>query len=270
LLSFLPQSAQRKLGPAIRQASLLATLRFYKIARVLFGPNQELVAMLENGTGKPCYPMQRGVDALLFDPRKRDRTDTGLVLGYVGRLSTEKNVRQLAEIEHGLLASGFTNFRFLVVGQGAEEAWLKENLEKADFTGVLRGEDLARAYANMDLFVFPSLTDTYGNVVLEALASGVPAIVSDSGGPQFIVEPDKTGFIARSVPEFVSCIQTVAGKPGLLPAMRVAAREQAENYSWDRVFESVYATYERELRSGSVKSRVGIGQSSKVAASHIG
>jgi phosphatidylinositol alpha 1,6-mannosyltransferase len=65
-----------------------------------------------------------------------------------------------------------------IVGHGAEESWLRENMLRATFTGVLRGEELAEAYANMDLFVFPSHTDTFGNVVLEALASGVPAIVT--------------------------------------------------------------------------------------------
>ena len=88
---------------------------------------------------------------------------------------------------------GVTNFRFVIVGHGGDEAWLREHLPGAEFTGVLRGEALATAYANMDLFVFPSHTDTFGNVVLEALASGVPAIVTPDGGPRTIIGNSKTG-----------------------------------------------------------------------------
>ena len=93
---------------------------------------------------------------------------------------------------------GVEDYRFLIVGHGGDEAWLRERLHRAEFTGVLRGEELARAYANMDLFVFPSHTDTFGNVVLEALASGVPAIVTPDGGPKTIVRDGETG---RIVPD---------------------------------------------------------------------
>ena len=91
-----------------------------------------------------------------------------------------------------------TNIAFLIVGHGGDEAWLRERLPQAEFTGVLRGEELSTAYANMDLFVFPSHTDTFGNVVLEALASGVPAIVTPDGGPRTIVRDGETG---RIVPD---------------------------------------------------------------------
>ena len=79
----------------------------------------------------------------------------------------------------------------------AEEAWLRERLPRAEFTGVLHGEALAEAYANMDLFVFPSHTDTFGNVVLEALASGVPAIVTPNGGPCTIVRDGDSGRVVE-------------------------------------------------------------------------
>ncbi len=115
------------------------------------------------------------------------------MLGFCGRLSIEKNVFLLARIRTELIERGITNFRFLIVGHGKEEGWLRQHLPNAEFTGVLRGHELARAYANMDLFVFPSHTDTFGNVVLEALASGVPAIVTPDGGPRYIVKDGETG-----------------------------------------------------------------------------
>jgi len=249
LLSFVPEGPGSRLGSAIRQASLKATLRFYRIAQVLFAPNRELIELIEKGTGKPCYPMYRGVDTALFDPARRVRHADGFVIGYVGRLTVEKNIHFLAKLEQALIDGGFTNFRFLIVGQGAEEAWLKANLRSATFTGVLRAEALATAYANMDVFAFPSRTDTYGNVVLEALASGVPAVVTDSGGPQFIVRHGETGFIARDLQEFVASIRNVGSDRTRLHAMRVSARAQAMTASWDAVFESVLSTYERNLRS---------------------
>jgi phosphatidylinositol alpha 1,6-mannosyltransferase len=255
LLSFLPAGMKAKLSRAICQGSLLATLRFYHVAQLQFAPNQELIELMEKGIGKPCYPMHRGVDTELFNPTRRDRDDDRFVIGYVGRLTVEKNIRFLADLEQALLRSGLTNFRFLIVGQGAEEPWLKANMRNADFTGVLRGEALARAYANMDVFAFPSRTDTYGNVVLEALASGVPAVVTDSGGPRFIVKPGETGFVARDEHEFVAGIQDLATQPGCLQMMRAAARAHAMTASWDRVFESMYIAYERSLRSRPVPGK---------------
>jgi glycosyltransferase involved in cell wall biosynthesis len=249
LLSFAPEGFKNRLGPAICRASLKATLRFYRIAQILFAPNRELIELMETGTGKRCYPMYRGVDTSLFDPARRVRNDDGFVIGYVGRLTVEKNIHFLAELERALMDAGVTGFRFLIVGQGAEEAWLRNNMRQATFTGVLRGEALATAYANMDVFAFPSRTDTYGNVVLEALASGVPAVVTNSGGPQFIVRHAETGFIAQDSQEFVTSILNLAAQRDRLQAMRVSARAQAMTASWDAVFESVYSTYERNLRN---------------------
>jgi len=255
LFRFLPRRLQRRMGSVIRESSLAAVLRFYKIPRVVFAPNPELMDLLEKRTGKPVYPMERGVDTALFTPDRRDRTGGEFVIGYVGRLTVEKNVRLLAELNRALNESGFQRFRFSIVGQGAEEASLKANMRKADFAGVLEGEALARAYANMDVFVFPSRTDTFGNVVLEALASGVPAIVTDSGGPQFIVRPGETGFVARDAGEFVSRIRHLAEHREQLQIMRKAARSDALRASWDKIFEGVYAGYEHRLLAGSAIGR---------------
>ena len=138
--------------------------------------------------------------------------DRDPVLGFVGRLSVEKNIGAARAGPAGARTEGQQNFRFLIVGHGGDEAWLREHLPQAEFTGVLRGEELATAYANMDLFVFPSHTDTFGNVVLEALASGVPAIVTPDGGPRTIVRDGVTG---RIVPddEFTAAIADVLADP---------------------------------------------------------
>src|SRR5262249_45472633 len=124
------------------------------------------------------------------------------------------------------------------------------------FHGVLRGEALAQAYANMDVFAFPSHTDTFGNVVLEALACGVPAVVTDKGGPQFVVRNGETGFVARDPDQFVVKIMHLATNPEALTSMRIAARAAACHASWDVVFSSVYASYEQTLRTASVAGQV--------------
>ncbi len=233
-----------RVGRQIESSALWATALYYKQARVLFAPNPELCALLERATGRPCYLMTRGVDTETFSPAHRDRDsgDRDFVLGFVGRLSIEKNVTLLATIEQQLRGQGAENFRYIIVGHGGEEAWLRERLVRAEFTGVLRGAELARAYANMDAFVFPSHTDTFGNVVLEALASGVPAIVTPDGGPARIVHDGETGFI-RADDEFAAAIAALAADPAAHSAMRERARQYALSASWDAVFESVYAHY---------------------------
>jgi glycosyltransferase involved in cell wall biosynthesis len=187
--------------------------------------------------------MQRGVDTELFAPGRRTRGEDGtFVLGYVGRLSIEKNVELLVRIERELLAMGIEGVRFSIIGHGDEEAMLRRELKAAHFAGVLRAEALAAGYADMDVLVFPSHTDTFGNVVLEALASGVPAVVSPDGGPKFIVREGETGFV---VPDagFSGAVALLAGNGALLMRMRAAAREYAVGCSWDAVFDRVYAAY---------------------------
>ena len=247
LLRRFPARWQASLGAKIRTGSFLATARFYHIARILFAPNPELVGLLEDSTHKACSLMGRGVDTALFDGSKRSAHPRPFTIGYVGRITVEKDVRFLVELQRALLAAGEKDFRFLVVGQGAEEPWLRQNLQYADFAGVLKGEALASAYANMDVFAFPSRTDTFGNVVLEALASNVPAVVTNEGGPKFIVRHGETGFVAANAAEFANAVRRLMANPELRERMRQAARASALAVSWDAVFEKVYAAYDRGL-----------------------
>ena len=244
-LRLLPKRRSAATGQKIENLALATAAWFYRKAKVLFAPNPELCALLERSTGRPCFLMPRGVDAEIFHPAKRTRAldDPVRILGFVGRLSVEKNIGLLVEIEKNLVQDQETSQeKFLIVGHGGDEAWLRERLHGAEFTGVLRGEELSRAYANMDLFVFPSHTDTFGNVVLEALASGVPAIVTPDGGPRTIVRDGVTG---RIVPDegFAPAIRKILSDPARHAAMRRAARAYAVTASWDSVFEGVYAAY---------------------------
>jgi phosphatidylinositol alpha 1,6-mannosyltransferase len=255
LFWWLPGLIAERLAKGIGHGSLACVLRYYHIPQILFAPNMELIDLLERGTGKPCFLMARGVDTSLFDARWRTRSGGPFVIGYVGRLSVEKNIHFLADIEQALLAMGCRDFVFSIVGQGAEEKWLQRHVKHAQFAGVLQGEALAEAYANMDVFVFPSETDTYGNVVLEAQASGVPAIVTARGGPRFIIRSKESGFIANTRQEFASYIAQLQNHPGELARMRAAARTTAFAASWDNVFEYVYSGYERGILAASAAGK---------------
>jgi phosphatidylinositol alpha 1,6-mannosyltransferase len=267
----------RRIGPAgpplertVEAAALNIASRLYCRAEAVYAPNPELCTLLERTTRRPCHLMHRGVDTSLFSPLHRTRpplfspqSDGKIILGYVGRLSVEKNVTLLPKIDAQLRARGITA-HWLIVGHGAEEAHLRRELPTADLPGVLHGDALSQAYANMDLLIFPSHTDTFGNVVLEALASGVPAIVTPDGGPAHILNASSastppasaftpttsttrtssTGRIARDE-AFAPTIAEVLSNPTAFTAMRAASRAYAHRCSWDAVFEKVLTTYPR-------------------------
>ena len=255
---------------AVEAAALHIASHLYRRAEALYAPNPTLCALLERTIHRPCHLMQRGVDTDLFNPARRTRAldDTEIsqpVLGYVGRLSVEKNVALLPKVDAQLRTLGITP-RWLIIGHGAEEAHLRSALPNAEIPGVLRDEALAAAYANMDLLIFPSHTDTFGNVVLEALASGVPAIVTPHGGPSHILRsatlsaiapasaccekcraaqanaPVTPGRIANDE-DFAAAIADVLRPPANRIAMRAASRTYAQHCSWDAVFDQVLAAY---------------------------
>lgn len=247
MLTWIPSRLRCKIAAAAERNALEALLRFYGMARLLMAPNQDLVDFLRLRTAKPTVLMPHGVDAALFSPERRYRKDPTFTLGYVGRLTPEKNLRSLAEIEQGLLDCGLRDFRLVIVGDGSEQIWLKANLRHAEFRGALRGLELARAFADMDVFVFPSKTDTFGLVILEAMASGVPVIVAPDGGPQYQVQPGQTGFVAKTPADFAERMMELRNDPSLRARMGQAARQSACKASWDNVFSAVYERYDTAL-----------------------
>jgi phosphatidylinositol alpha 1,6-mannosyltransferase len=261
-LWWLPQLARRSAAIMTEGQTLRACLAFYRLGAVLYAPNAELVEMLQKSTRKPVYLMKRGIDTELFHPAKRTVDDGVLRLGFVGRITPEKSVRFLKELETGLKAAGAPPFRFLIVGDGSDREWLRRHLSAADIPGIHRGEELARDYANMDVFTFPSRTDTFGNVVLEAFASGVPAVVTDAGGPRFIVNDGVSGYVAHTAAEFIERTARLLGDAALRAKMARAAREQATKESWDEVFRQVYAGY------GTVLANRCAPESTEDAAAH--
>lgn len=241
---FLPDRQFRSLSDLIERKILAGAILYYKIPKVILAPNDELVELLARGTGRKARLMIRGVDTELFHPSKRTINDGIVRIGFAGRLRAEKNVRLLADLERQLLTSGQDNFQFLIVGEGTEYEYLSQNMKNAVFTGFLEGEDLAAAYANMDIFVFPSETDAFGNVVQEANASGVPAIVTDKGGPKYVVKHSVTGFVASNTDEFAKFTIRLMENPDERSKMGQAALEFARSRSWSKVFDGVYEAYQ--------------------------
>jgi len=255
---WIKSSRRARLLQLIEDVSFKLSAFYFQVGRFHFAPNQELIEKLQSATHRPCSLMERGVDLATFSPAHRNRLEgRQIVIGYVGRLSTEKKVRSFSKLAQALRAAGHQNVKFVFVGHGHEEQWLRQHIPDADFTGVLRGPALSRAYANMDVFAFYSETDTFGNVVLEALASGVPAVVTDKGGPKFIVDHERNGFICSDDEEFTNSVLRLVSSSTLRHDMAVAARQRAELASWDAVFSSVYEAYCRELpRLGEAISTV--------------
>lgn len=246
-LRFLPDSFVNRISNFAERKILDGAVLYYKMPKVVLAPNQELVDLLGKGTHRTARLMGRGVDTEKFSPAKRTVDDGILRLGSVGRLRAEKNVRMLVDIEKELLKLGKTGFKFLVVGEGNEREYLEKNLKNVEFTGFLSGEALSEAYANMDIFVFPSETDAFGNVAQEASASGVVPVVSDKGGPKYLVRHGESGFVAGGLEDYVKYIVQLMDDPALLVSMRENARDGAMSLSWDAIFAGVFDAYQETL-----------------------
>jgi glycosyltransferase involved in cell wall biosynthesis len=194
--------------------------------------------------------LPRGLDTELFHPARRDPAffekfgscNGEVRLLYVGRISREKDLDLLATAYKRLRKEGLP-MQLFVVGDGPYSQALAKSLPEAFFTGYLRGPELATAYASADIFVFPSTTDTFGNVILEAQACGVPVIVSDSGGPKELVEDGMNGLITRSrdVDDFTRAIRSLIADAALRQRMGSAARKSVVDRSWPNAFRKFWS-----------------------------
>ncbi len=197
--------------------------------------------------------LPRGLDTELFHPGRRDSaffekfgaSNGELRLLYVGRISREKDLDLLADAYRRLRKERLP-VRLFVVGHGPYSEALAKSLPDAFFTGYLRGTELAIAYASADIFVFPSTTDTFGNVILEAQASGLPVVVSDSGGPKELVMHNANGLITRShnVEDFTDAIRALVTDQPLRKRMANSARDSVTDRSWPLAFAKFWAATE--------------------------
>jgi glycosyltransferase involved in cell wall biosynthesis len=195
--------------------------------------------------------LPRGLDTDLFNPARRDLSfwqDSKakvkeVRLLYVGRISREKDLDVLATVYRKLRDSG-TPVKLFIVGHGPYSETLAATLPDAIFAGYLKGEKLATAYASADIFVFPSTTDTFGNVIIEAQAAGLPVIVSDLGGPKELVEHGVTGLVtkARDLDDLERAICLLAGDEEMRKKMGRRARQSVLDRSWPGAFQAFWHT----------------------------
>ena len=196
----------------------------------------------------------RGLDTELFNPARRDpafwekygaATNGEVRLLYVGRISREKDLDVLANAYRRLREEGLS-VQLFVVGHGPYSQALSETLPDAVFTGYLTGLELATAYASADVFAFPSTTDTFGNVIIEAQASGVPVVVSDSGGPKELVDDKTNGLVTKShdVEDFTRAIRALIVDPALRERMGDCARQSVIDLSWPNAFRKFWSMTE--------------------------
>jgi glycosyltransferase involved in cell wall biosynthesis len=253
----LPQYADELMqDPAMGEIMWRYVVWFYNQMDVAYVPSHatgaELVAKGVQKEKIQFYP--RGIDVERFRPSKRNGflknnfqvSDRNLKLLYVGRVSREKNLPLLAGAFEKL-AKARKDIHLIVIGNGPYLADMKKALEglPATFTGYLAGDDLAQAYASCDVFVFPSTTDTFGNVVLEAQASGLPVIVTAEGGPKENMVDGKTGFVvqASDVNGYIRAILRLADDRQLLEQMRVNARHYTEGRSFESAYLKLWESY---------------------------
>jgi glycosyltransferase involved in cell wall biosynthesis len=248
-LTALPQYANILTGdPAMEELMWRYMVWFHNQMDVLYAASEAVRAELaQKGVDKErirLYP--RGIDTDLYHPSRKngfyDSYGVGreeLKMLYVGRVSREKDLPLLTKIYKRLLGEGL-KARLIVVGDGPYLEDMKRELAEVPvtFTGFLSGEKLAEAYASADIFVFPSQTDTFGNVVLEAQASGLPVVVTDKGGPCENMLPGKTGVVVRGgdAESLAQALRSLAENNESRTKMGMTAR----TYMEDRSFEANY------------------------------
>lgn len=225
-----------------------------------------------SAAGAPEDKMQhlgRGVDTKQFKPSRRSESyrkqiapNGEIIFACISRLAPEKGFEFLAQAAIRLAATGLP-FKLLIVGGNKNPAVEKEVHDysaplgdRVVFTGMLRGDALARAYAVADVFLHCSITETFGLVVLESMASGVPVIARDEGGPSETVNHGNTGFLVppHDMDKFVAYAHMLASDEAMRATMGVKAREQALDTTWEKINNRVAVQLAAALRSSPAKT----------------
>ena len=231
--------------------------RFYYRCEQIYVPSPCMAQVLAGQDMSPNIGIwSRGVQADLFNPEQRSeswRAEKGIredevVIAFVGRLVLEKGLGIFADTLDLLTAKGH-KVKALIVGDGPERARFEARLPDAVFTGYLNGQDLARAYASADVFFNASITETFGNVTLEAMACGLPLVCADATGSRSLVDQGMNGYLAKSVTAeaFAEELEKIILKPELRDAMSKASLLSSKAYTWDAVLGRLYDQYQDVL-----------------------
>jgi glycosyltransferase involved in cell wall biosynthesis len=230
---------------------------FYSQCKHVYVPSPSMANELnEEGIDEGIRIWARGVNTDDFHPKHRDMEwrrsvgfeDSDKIVSFVSRLVWEKNLQTFVDTIKRLQQKN-EDIQAMIVGDGPAKKELEHMLPEAHFTGFVTGQDLSRAYASSDIFLFPSETETFGNVTLEAMSSGLPCVVADATGSRSLVESGVNGYLAapRDTQEFAQCVSRIAEDQSLWDEMSKAARQKALAYSWENVNGKLLDDYREAL-----------------------
>jgi glycosyltransferase involved in cell wall biosynthesis len=232
--------------------------RMYRQCDALVTPSAGMVEVLRaQGMNDDISLWERGVDRTVFNSGRRDSAwrrshgiaDGEVAIGFLGRLVMEKGLDDFAATMAELRQRGVPH-RVLVVGDGPAREWFAERLPGAIFAGFQQGADLGRAVAAMDVLFNPSVTETFGNVTLEAMACGVPVVAARATGSSCLVAEGANGTLVPpgSVTAFADALAAYVTDPALRAAHGRAGEERSRAYTWDAINSAVADTYRRLIR----------------------
>lgn len=231
---------------------------FYRNCDHIYVPSESMAEELNEQVDVSKIRLwERGVELDRFNPvhrslewrRKKGFRDDDVVITIVSRLVTEKDVDIYAKVVQFLKEKYPKKVKGLIVGDGPAKELMGKMLPDEIFTGPLRGKDLCIAYASSDLFLFPSISETFGNVTLEALASGVPSFVADAPGGRSLVNQGINGFIAKpkDIEDFAQKMSPLIESDEMRKEFSIQARKTAEAYSWDDINSKLLSYYSELL-----------------------
>ncbi len=236
--------------------------RLYRRCDALVAPSESMAQVLRSQ--RMNYDIDiwsRGVDRDIFHPGRRDLewrralgiADHEVAVGFLGRLVMEKGLDVFSDAIDDLSRRGVPH-KVLVVGEGPARQWFETRLPDAVFTGFQGGVDLARAVTSMDVFFNPSITETFGNVTLEAMACRLPVVAADATGSESLVLDGTTGRLIRpgAVHAFAEALRAYIEQPALRNAHGAAGEQRSIEFSWDRINQVVADTYVRLIRQHGV------------------
>jgi len=232
--------------------------RLYRRCDALVAPSESFAQVLRDQRMNYDISLwSRGVDRDTFNPGRRDLAwrqslgiaDNDVVIGFLGRLVMEKGLDVFADTIDDLTRRGLPH-RVMVIGEGPARAWFEARLPQALFTGFQGGADLGRALASMDVLFNPSVTETFGNVTLEAMACALPVVAAEATGSESLVQNHVNGRLVRpgAISSFAEALRAYLLDPALRATHGAAGEARAHDFSWDRINQAVADTYLRLIR----------------------
>ena len=232
--------------------------RFYRRCDALVAPSESFAQVLRDQRMNYDISLwSRGVDRTIFHPGQRSLEwrrglgigDDEVVIGFLGRLVMEKGLDVFADTIDELAGRQIPH-RVLLVGEGPAHDWFEARLPQAVFTGIQSGQDLGRAVASMDVLFNPSITETFGNVTLEAMACALPVVAAEATGSESLVDDRVSGRLIRpgAIHAFAEALRGYIADPAMRASHGAAGAARAGDFSWDRINQAVADTYTRLIR----------------------